>query len=79
MIRRRALLAAALLALLAAPAWAQAPAVSRVRLPNGLTVLVRENPTAPVVGMRPKVRSTTPRTATGSTGPATTSVMFSGT
>jgi zinc protease len=46
-----------LLALLAAPpAWAQVPAASRARLPNGLTVLVRENPTAPVVGMSLMVR-----------------------
>jgi zinc protease len=44
--------AIALLALLvAAPAWAQSPAVSRTRLPNGLTVLVRENSTAPVVAI----------------------------
>ena len=47
----RAGLVLGLLALLAAPAWAQSPAVNRARLPNGLTVLVRENPTAPVVGM----------------------------
>ncbi|MGH7416044.1 MAG: M16 family metallopeptidase, partial [Candidatus Rokuibacteriota bacterium] len=45
-----------LLALLAAPAEAQAPAVSRARLPNGLTVLVRENPTAPVVALSLMVR-----------------------
>jgi len=51
MNRRRAGLVLGLLALLAAPAWAQSPAVNRARLPNGLTVLVRENPTAPVVGM----------------------------
>ena len=56
MMRRRALLLAGLLALLAAPAWAQSPAVSRARLPNGLTVLVRENPTAPVVGISLMVR-----------------------
>jgi predicted Zn-dependent peptidase len=30
---------------------AQEPAVTRARLPNGLTVLVRENTTAPVVGI----------------------------
>jgi zinc protease len=42
---------ALLAALAAAPAWAQSPAVSRTRLANGLTVLVRENPTAPVVGI----------------------------
>jgi predicted Zn-dependent peptidase len=47
----RALLGLGLLALLAAPAGAQTPAANRVRLPNGLTVLVRENPSAPVVGM----------------------------
>lgn len=42
----------ALLALLvAAPAWAQGLAVTRARLPNGFTVLVRENPTAPVVAV----------------------------
>lgn len=60
MIRARAALLAGLL-LLAAPAWAQAPpasttTVSRARLPNGLTVLVRENPTAPVVGVSLMVR-----------------------
>ena len=55
-MRRRALLLAGLVALLAAPAWAQGPAVSRARLPNGLTVLVRENPTAPVVGVSLMVR-----------------------
>jgi zinc protease len=45
---------AALLAALtagAAPAPAEAPAVTRTRLPNGLTVLVRENPVAPVVAI----------------------------
>jgi predicted Zn-dependent peptidase len=51
MMGRRALLLAGLLALLAAPAWAQGLAISRARLPNGVTVLVRENPTAPVVGI----------------------------
>jgi predicted Zn-dependent peptidase len=56
MIRARALLVAALLVLLAAPAWAQSPAVSRARLPNGLTILVRENPTAPVVAVSLMVR-----------------------
>jgi predicted Zn-dependent peptidase len=40
-----------LAALAAAPAWAQSPALFRTRLANGLTVLVRENPTAPVVGV----------------------------
>ena len=56
MMRRRVLLLAGLLALLAAPAWAQSPAVSRAGLPNGLIVLVRENPTAPVVGVSLMVR-----------------------
>ena len=55
-MRGRALLLAGLLALLAAPAGAQSPAVGRARLPNGLTVLVRENPTAPVVGISLMVR-----------------------
>ncbi len=53
-VRRAALSVAAaalLLALVAAPAGAQGPAVTRTRLANGLTVLVRENPTAPVVGV----------------------------
>ncbi|HET8576185.1 MAG TPA: pitrilysin family protein [Methylomirabilota bacterium] len=40
-----------LLALGAAPALAQSTGVTRTRLPNGLTVLVRENPTAPVVAV----------------------------
>lgn len=57
MSRRAAGFALGLLALLAAaPAWAQSPAVSRARLSNGLTVLVRENPTAPVVGISLMVR-----------------------
>jgi predicted Zn-dependent peptidase len=52
-VRRRLAAALLLLGFLAAavPAWAQGPAVSRTRLPNGLTVLVRENPTAPVVAV----------------------------
>lgn len=55
--RRAAGFVLGLLALLAtAPAWAQTPAVSRARLANGLTVLVRENPTAPVVGISLMVR-----------------------
>ncbi|MGH7399352.1 MAG: M16 family metallopeptidase, partial [Candidatus Rokuibacteriota bacterium] len=52
----RAVVVLGLLALLAAPAAAQSPAVSRARLPNGLTVLVRENPTAPVVALSLMVR-----------------------
>ncbi len=59
MTRIRALVIAGLLALLAAPAWAQGSAVNRARLPNGLTVLVRENPTAPVVGISLMVRTGT--------------------
>ena len=44
-----ALLAVALLGALAAPASAEV--VTRTRLPNGMTVLVRENPVAPVVAI----------------------------
>ncbi|MBI2524352.1 MAG: insulinase family protein [Candidatus Rokubacteria bacterium] len=49
----------ALLALLGpvpAAAQGQGPAVARVRLANGLTVLARENPTAPVVAISLGVR-----------------------
>jgi predicted Zn-dependent peptidase len=46
-----ALLAAFLGMLAVVPARAQSPTVSRIRLENGLTVLVRENPTAPVVAV----------------------------
>jgi len=42
-------LAAALVLLAPAAASAQSGGVTRMRLPNGLTVLVRENPAAPVV------------------------------
>jgi predicted Zn-dependent peptidase len=42
-------LAAALVLLAPAAASAQSGGVTRTRLPNGLTVLVRENPAAPVV------------------------------
>ena len=55
-MRRRALLLAGLIMVLGAPAWGQGPPVSRARLPNGVTVLVRENPTAPVVGVSLMVR-----------------------
>jgi zinc protease len=62
--RRLALLLA--LALLLPPAPAAA-AVTRTKLPNGLTVLVRENPTAPVVAvslaLRMGTRWETPETA----------------
>lgn len=44
-------LAALLVALWAGAAWAENPGGTRTRLGNGLTVLVRENPTAPVVGV----------------------------
>ena len=44
-------LAAALAWLAAAPAAADVGAVTRTRLANGMTVLVRENPVAPVVGI----------------------------
>jgi len=46
---RAVALAAALLLLAPAAASAQSDGVTRTRLPNGFTVLVRENPTAPVV------------------------------
>ena len=51
MRRLRPVLVAVLVALAAAPAGAQTPSVTRTRLANGLTVLVRENPTAPVVAI----------------------------
>jgi len=51
-VRRLAPAIALLLVVLAvAPARAQSGAVSRTRLPNGLTVLVRENPSSPVVAI----------------------------
>lgn len=53
-MRPRAVIAAAALLMAGlgvASAAAQGPAVVRTRLPNGLTVLVRENPIAPVVGI----------------------------
>jgi predicted Zn-dependent peptidase len=68
MMGRRALLLAGLLALLAAPAWAQGPAISRARLPNGVTVLVRENPIAPVVGISLMVRMGTRWETAGNAG-----------
>ena len=53
MTRRRptALLVAALVCLAALPAAAEPGAVTRTRLANGMTILVRENPVAPVVAM----------------------------
>ena len=55
---RRALAGAIVLMLaLPAVAWAQAPdAVRQTRLPNGLTVIVRENAVAPVVALSLQVR-----------------------
>jgi hypothetical protein len=52
----------AALGLLAAPTRAGAAdaVVTRTRLANGMTVLVRENPSAPVVGMSLMVRMGTP-------------------
>ena len=54
----RHLVAGALLAGLAfaGPARAAEPVVLRERLPGGLTVLVRENPSAPVVAVSVLVR-----------------------
>jgi zinc protease len=54
--RRRAIascavLLAALVSILTAPAGAETGAVTRTRLANGMTLLVRENPVAPVVAM----------------------------
>ena len=65
---RRALAFAALLALLGpAAAFAQRGDVTRARLPNGLTVIVRENPAAPVVAysllVKMGTRTETPDTA----------------
>jgi predicted Zn-dependent peptidase len=67
-MNRRALAVAALLALLIpATVFAQPAGVTRSRLPNGLTVIVRENPAAPVVAYSLLVtmgtRTETPDTA----------------
>ena len=60
-------LAAALLLLAPAAAAAQSVGVTRTKLPNGLTVLVRENPAAPVVAyslmVKMGTRTETPDTA----------------
>ena len=60
-------LAAALLLLAPAAAAAQSAGVTRTKLPNGLTVLVRENPAAPVVAysfmVKMGTRTETPDTA----------------
>ena len=60
-MRRRALLALLLATALAGPATAAPDTahVTRTRLANGLTVLVRENPTAPVVAIDLMVRTGT--------------------
>ena len=69
MIRRRvSLLLSLTLLAFAAPALAAGPgAVTRTKLPNGLTVLVRENPTSAVVaialGVKLGTRWETPETA----------------
>ncbi|HEY3064953.1 MAG TPA: pitrilysin family protein [Methylomirabilota bacterium] len=49
MSRRAAHLAVALAVLVPAVALAQAPGITRSRLPNGMTVVVRENSAAPLV------------------------------
>jgi len=67
-----ALLTGVLLALLVGlgpgPASAQGPKVNRTRLPNGVTVLVRENPTAPVVGISLMVKMGTRWETVGNAG-----------
>lgn len=67
MTRRVFALAAALALLAPAAVSAQSGGVSRTRLPNGLTVLVRENPAAPVVAyslmVKMGARTETPDTA----------------
>ena len=54
---RRALLTLAVLVALAMPAAAQSPAVARHVLPNGLVVLVREDPNVGVVAASLLVRT----------------------
>ena len=68
MWRRASLLLSLAVLLLASPAPAAEPgAVTRTKLPNGLTVLVRENPTSAVVaialGVKMGTRWETPETA----------------
>ena len=73
MTRRRpawlccALLAAALV-WVALPAAAETGAVTRTRLANGMTVLVRENPVAPVVAMSVMVKMGTRWETRGTAG-----------
>jgi len=67
-VRRAALAVAVLLALLApVTAFAQTGGITRTKLPNGLTVIVRENPAAPVVAyslmLKMGTRTETPDTA----------------
>ncbi len=67
-MRRAALAVAVLLALLApVTAFAQTGGITRTKLPNGLTVIVRENPAAPVVAyslmLKMGTRTETPDTA----------------
>jgi zinc protease len=67
MTRRRLALAVALALLLPVTAFAQTAGVTRSPLPNGLTVIVRENPAAPVVAysllVKMGTRTETPDTA----------------
>jgi predicted Zn-dependent peptidase len=59
MTRRFFALAVALILLAPAAAAAQSGGVTRTRLPNGFTVLVRENPAAPVVAYSLMVKMST--------------------
>jgi zinc protease len=74
MTRRRpsftccALLAAALACLAALPAAAEPGAVTRTRLANGMTILVRENPVAPVVAISLMVKMGTRWETRGTAG-----------
>src|SRR5205823_4212889 len=72
MMRPRALAAAALVTLLLPIAGVAQPAgITRSRLANGFTVIVRENPAAPVVGysllVKMGTRTETPETAASRT------------
>ena len=51
MIRRTLVLAAVLGLWLPATALAEMAGVTRSKLPNGMTVIVRENPAAPIVAI----------------------------
>ena len=63
-----AFLTAALVCLAALPAAAQPGAVTRTRLANGMTILVRENPVAPVVAMSLMVKMGTRWETRGTAG-----------